>query len=146
MDTVDEHSTAEDFHRRRGGLVPPVAASPTHPFGPRRQQDSMTYVRHTGLTYVIDAGTEVRAVGAGLVVLSERVPGFGLLVIVDHGGYHSLYAHLQEFTVEAGQRIADRTVVGLSGESGSLEGPKLYFELRRQGQPIDPTDWFIRRE
>lgn len=146
MDHLDENPTQIDFHRRRGGLVPPVPWSPSHLFGPRKQQDSMTYVRHTGLTYVIDAGTEVRAVGAGLVALAERVPGYGLLVIVDHGGYHSLYAHLQEFHVEAGQTISDRTVLGLTGETGSLEGPKLYFELRRGGQPIDPMDWFIRRE
>ncbi len=145
LERVEGHVTGRDFHRRRGGLVPPVAAAPDHPFGPRKQEGSMTYVRHTGLTYFVDAGTEVRSVGEGLVVIAGRMPGFGKVVIVDHDGYHSLYAHLKEFSVEAGDAVGDRQVVGLSGETGSLEGPKLYFELRRQGQPIDPAEWFIRR-
>jgi murein hydrolase activator len=146
FEDLDRNSTAEDFHRRRGGLVPPVASAPDHLFGPRKQADSMTYIRHTGLTYLVGIGTEVRSVGAGVVVLADRLPGFGKLIIIDHGSYHSLYAHLSEFSVEAGTQVADRALLGLSGESGSLEGPKLYFELRRLGQPIDPEDWFIRRE
>ena len=133
-----------DFHRNKGALIPPVNAEPDHPFGPRQRRDSFTEVRHTGVTYVIGEGTTVRSVGDGTVVEVDRLPGFGKTVIVDHGNeYHSLYAHLSTSDVEEGDEIEERATIGRSGESGSLEGPKLYFELRRQGHPIDPEEWFV---
>lgn len=142
----DSFRSTEDFHRRKGALLPPVGAEPTHRFGPRKQDGSMSYIRHTGLTYMIDAGIDVRSVAAGVVVFADRLEGFGLLVIVDHGGgYHSLYAHLEEFSVAPGQRIGHRALVGQSGQSGSLEGPKLYFELRQNSIPVDPVEWFVRQ-
>ncbi len=140
-----KNPSTKDFHRYKGTLIPPVKGSPDHAFGPRKQRKSSSYVRHTGYTYFVEQGTEVRAAAAGVVTFAERFEGFGLLIIIDHGtGYHSLYAHLDEFSVEAGDRVKKGERVGLSGESGSLDGPKLYFELRKKGKPIDPSDWFIR--
>ena len=144
---LDRHETGEDFHRRKGALIPPVGGSIAHGFGPRKQAGSMSFVRHTGLTYLVESGTEVRSVAPGRVVFADRLDGYGRLLIVDHGGgYHSLYAHLSEFGVATGQQIRGREVVGRSGESGSLEGPKLYFELRQQGVPVNPQEWFVRHE
>lgn len=134
----------DDFHRRKGALLPPVRATPDHLYGPRQREGSYTEVRHTGVTYMIDAGTEVSAVAAGTVVMADRMPGYGKVVIVDHGDdYHSLYAHLEDIEVDVGDELPGRETIGTSGESGSLEGPKLYFELRRQGRPVDPEKWFV---
>lgn len=144
---LDRYETGEDFHRRKGALIPPVAGEPVHRFGPRKQEGSMSFVRHSGLTYEVEEGTEVRGVANGEVVFADRLAGYGRLVIVDHGGgYHSLYAHLREVRVSEGERIGAREVVGTSGQSGSLEGPKLYFELRQQGVPVDPVEWFVRHD
>lgn len=144
LERLRDLPASEDFHRRKGALIPPVPGQPDHPFGPRRREGSFTEIRHTGVTYLIDAGAEVRSVAGGEAVLAQRLPGFGKVVIVDHGGgYHSLYAHLQEFSVEVGDEVRARQMVGLSGETGSLEGPKFYFELRRQGRPVDPQQWFV---
>jgi septal ring factor EnvC (AmiA/AmiB activator) len=52
---------------------------------------------------------------------------------------------MSAFAIELGQKVSRGDTLGQSGESGSLEGPKLYFELRKNGQPINPSDWFIRR-
>lgn len=145
MDTLLEHETGEDFHRRKGALIPPVGTKPVAKFGQRKQDNSMSYVRHTGLTYRVDLGTDVRAVADGLVVHARRFEGFGRLLIVDHGdNYHSLYAHLKGVTVEVGDSVQRGQTVAISGASGSLEGPKLYFELRHDGKPIDPASWFVR--
>ncbi len=135
-----------DFHRLKGTLRRPIAGEEvTHGYGPRQREGSFTKNRHTGLTYVVEEGTPVRAVADGEVVARERMPGFGKLVIVDHGDeYHSIYAHLSEIEVEEGQAVERRSVLGASGETGSLEGPKFYFEFRRRGQPIDPEAWFIQ--
>lgn len=147
LEQLIEHETGEDFHRRKGTLLPPVAAEPDETFGRQKQDNSVTYVRHTGLTYRVAPGTDVRAVAEGLVVLAKRFEGYGNLVIVDHGdGYHSLYAHLQEMAVEVGGEIERGSTVGSSGATDSLDGPKLYFELRHDDEPIDPSPWFLRRE
>lgn len=142
-----EHETGEDFHRRKGTLLPPVAAEADETFGRKKRENSVTYVRRTGLTYRVDAGTDVRTVADGLVVLAKRLEGYGNLVIVDHGdGYHSLYAHLEETGVDVGGEISQGTTVGRAGATDSLDGPKLYFELRHNDEPIDPSPWFLRRE
>ena len=144
LERLETDPSDDDFHRNKGALLPPVSAEPEHPFGPRRRSDSYTKVRHTGVTYMIDEGTSVRSVAAGTVVEADRFPGYGKLVIIDHGDeHHSIYAHLESFAVEIGDEINARDVIGSSGQSGSLEGPKLYFELRRQGRPVDPQEWFV---
>lgn len=133
-----------DFHRQKGAIIPPVSQAIDHPFGPREREDSPTAVRHTGLTYLVESGTDVHSIGDGLVVAARRFPGFGKVIIVDHDGdYHSLYAHLEGFEVDEGDRVDSRQIIGRSGESGSLEGPKLYFEMRHRGVPFDPVEWFV---
>jgi septal ring factor EnvC (AmiA/AmiB activator) len=68
--------------------------------------------------------------------------GFGRLVILDHGAeYFSVSGHLAEMSVAVGDRVARGGVIGAVGETGSLSGPKLYFEIRRGGEPLDPRDW-----
>lgn len=75
------------------------------------------------------------------MVFAKRFRGYGLMVVVDHGGkHHSLYAHLAELGVDVGQPVAGGDMVGLSGEGG-LENPGVYFEMRHQGRPEDPLDW-----
>ncbi len=144
LEQLIDHETGEDFHRKKGTLLPPVSAEPNVGFGRREQEDSPSYVRHTGLTYEIEEGRTVRAIAEGLVVFAERLEGYGKLVIVDHGGgYHSLYAHLDEIAVKADEEVGRGAQLGSSGATGSLEGPKLYVELRADGEPIDPAPWFI---
>lgn len=140
-----QNPSRRDFHRLKGTLVPPVSKSPEHTYGPRKQRTSSSYIRHTGYTYMVEAGTEVKATASGLVVYAERFEGYGRVVIIDHGSsYHSLYAHLDKIEVEAGQKVDRGEKLATSGASGSLEGPKLYFELRHKGLPINPRQWFIR--
>jgi septal ring factor EnvC (AmiA/AmiB activator) len=138
-------SQSRDFHRRKGGLTPPVSKKPSQRFGPRKQDDYLSYVRHTGWTYRIPPNTEVRAVASGEVVYARRLEGYGDVVILAHGRhYHTVYAHLRALDVEPGDEVEQGSVVGRSGETGSLDGPKLYFEMRREGTPIDPEPWFVR--
>lgn len=144
LELLNPLTSRDGFYRQKGALLPPVGGEPDHPFGPRQRRESYTTVRHTGVTWEIEAGTEVRSVADGTVAEVDRMPGYGKLVIVDHGDdHHAVYAHLGEHRVEAGDEIDARDVVGMSGETGSPEGPRLYFELRRQGQPVDPEEWFV---
>jgi septal ring factor EnvC (AmiA/AmiB activator) len=140
-----KNDTSRDFHRLKGTLMSPVSTPVTFGYGPRKQSESVSYVRHTGLTFKIEEQTSVKVVASGLVVFAGRFEGFGKMVIVDHGQeYHSLYAHLGTLNVAVGKSLERGGVVGTSGQTGSFEGPKLYFELRKQGQPIDPSPWLIQ--
>lgn len=142
-----KNDTARDFHRLKGTLIPPVAGSPVAVFGPRAQGKTKVSTRHTGYTWKISAGTPLKAAAAGLIVYAHRFEGYGNLVIIDHGGgYHTLYAHLKSIGVEMGQTVPRGHLIGMTGETGSLEGPKLYFELRHDGTAIDPAAWFVRHD
>jgi len=99
------------------------------------------YWWHQGaIDIVADAGTPVRAADNGRVVTVERLTtGYGYHVVLDHQtGYTSLYAHLSQINVELGQKISKGHVIGAIGSTGRSTGPHLHFEVRENGQPVDP--------
>jgi septal ring factor EnvC (AmiA/AmiB activator) len=128
----------------RGSLPWPVEGRVLAAFGRRKHPRFDTYTIHNGLEIDAAPGTPVRAVHGGTVVFADRFRGYGLLVVIDHGGkHHSLYAQLGEAAVRQGQAVAAGEVVGSAGEGGG-EGPGLYFEMRYQGRAEDPADWLKR--
>lgn len=91
------------------------------------------------------AGTPVKAVAEGTVAYAGWMRGYGNLLILDHGGgYHTLVAHLASVAQEVGAQVAAGDVVGEVGDTGSLKGAYLYFEIRRAGQAVDPAPWLVR--
>ena len=98
-----------------------------------------------GLLIGANAGTPVRAVADGSVVYAEWMSGFGLILIVDHGnGYMSLYAHNDAVLRDAGDAVRRGDQVSTVGTSGGHGRPALYFELRRNGDPVNPDVWLRR--
>ncbi|MNM49512.1 Murein hydrolase activator EnvC precursor [compost metagenome] len=86
------------------------------------------------------------AVADGTVVFSDWMTGYGMILIVDHGnGYMSLYAHNDALLRDAGARVRRGEAVAKVGNSGGQGVTALYFELRRGGQPVDPTTWLQRQ-
>ena len=125
----------------KGSLPWPVTGRVRSGFGRRKHPRFDTYTLHNGIEIESSFETPVAVVHEGTVVFAERFRGYGLLVVVDHGGkHHSLYAHLAESRVGVGQRLAAGDVIGLVGGSG-IDGPGLYFEMRAQGRPEDPLEW-----
>ncbi len=101
-----------------------------------------TVTVQNGLDIAAPAGAPVRAVAAGKVVHAGWFKGYGNLIIVDHGeGYHSLVAHLGSMQTAMGEEVGAGTVLGTVGDSGSLKGAYLYFEIREHGRPVDPRPW-----
>jgi murein DD-endopeptidase MepM/ murein hydrolase activator NlpD len=88
-------------------------------------------------------GTPVRAAARGRVeYTSEDYGTYGQMIILNHGdGYFTLYGHLSEIGVAVGQEIEAGREIARSGESGSLKGPILHFEVRKGGSPLDPEHW-----
>ncbi|MDM5142154.1 peptidoglycan DD-metalloendopeptidase family protein [Aeromonas bestiarum] len=91
-------------------------------------------------------GTQVKAVAPGQVVYADWLDGFGMLLVIDHGrGYMSLYGHNQSLLRQVGQSVEQGEPVALVGDSGGQDRPGLYFEIRYQGEAINPTKWLAKR-
>lgn len=125
-----------------GGLGWPLSGNLLARFG-GRMPDGRT---SAGVLIGAPTGSTVTAVADGSVVFSEWMTGYGLILIVDHGnGYMSLYAHNESLLRDAGDRVKRGDAVAKVGTSGGQGTPALYFELRRNGQPVDPSSWLQRR-
>ncbi len=124
-----------------GGLGWPVSGNLLAGFGSLAPDGR----RSSGLLIAAAAGTPVKAVAEGSVVYAEWMTGYGLLLIVDHGnGYMSLYAHNDALLKRAGDRVRQGDAVATVGHSGGHGRPALYFELRRNGSPVNPATWLRR--
>jgi murein DD-endopeptidase MepM/ murein hydrolase activator NlpD len=94
---------------------------------------------HTGVDIAAPHGTPVRAAADGTVLYAGWYGGYGKLVVLDHGqGVSTLYGHLSQILVTAGQRVGRNHLIGRVGSTGYSTGPHLHFEVRRNGRPIDP--------
>ena len=95
-----------------------------------------------GVVIAMGAGMPVHAVAAGQVVYAGYVRGFGWLIILDHGhGLMSLYGQNRSLLEKVGTSIKATQVIAESGDTGDASLPGVYFEMRRQGRPIDPLNW-----
>lgn len=95
---------------------------------------------HTGLDFGIPLGTPVKSTMNGKVVYAGwNNEGYGNLVIVQNGAYKTYYAHLSSIPVQVGQQVQAGSVIGISGSTGNSTGPHVHYEIRLNGQPIDPA-------
>jgi septal ring factor EnvC (AmiA/AmiB activator) len=137
---------APPFPSLRGRLPDPVRGALLGGYGRVLAPDARTATFRKGVVWEAPVGTPVYAVAAGRVRYAGRFRGYGNVVILDHGSDHfTVSAHLDRIDVALGDPVAAGTVIGAVGETGSLEGSQLYFEIRRGGEALDPADWLARR-
>jgi len=130
---------AEPFADLRGRLNWPLRGKVVVRFGATAVDGERS---SQGVLIAAKDGSEVRAVSHGRVVYADWLRGYGLLLIIDHGeGYLSLYGYNETLLKEAGDWVDAGEVVATSGDSGGRKTAGLYFELRRDGKPIDPAAW-----
>ena len=134
---------ALDFRDARGQLMWPVQGALINDYGDSRVDGRL---RWNGVTVGAPRGSPVRSVHAGRVVYADWLPGLGLLVIVDHGlGYMSLYGHNESILTESGAGVAAGQPIAQVGDSGGQRQSALYFEIREDGDPVDPRPWMNAR-
>jgi septal ring factor EnvC (AmiA/AmiB activator) len=134
--------TGPGFASLRHALAPPVDAPIARGFGRVVDDEFFTETFRNGVEYDASFGTPVRAVASGDVRFAGWFRGFGRIVILDHGDdYFSVSGHLSEMAVAVGDRVGRGAVIGAVGDTGSLSGPQLYFEIRRGGEALDPREW-----
>jgi septal ring factor EnvC (AmiA/AmiB activator) len=133
---------ATPFASLRGALPPPVAGRVLRRFGRVLDAEYRTETFRKGVDFAVERGEPVYAVAAGEVRYAGWFAGYGRMVILDHGdGYFSVSGHLDELGVELGQWLAPGDALGSAGETGSLTGARLYFEIRRGAEALDPAEW-----
>jgi murein hydrolase activator len=130
----------------RGRLDWPVRGPVIAPFGKFKHPEFSAEVVRKGIDLEAPIGEEIKAVEKGRVVYADRFSGYGKMVIVDHGDrYYTIYGHLSEILKKMGDAVGRGEALGRAGDSDSLAGSKLYFEIRKDGHSLDPVPWFRKR-
>jgi murein DD-endopeptidase MepM/ murein hydrolase activator NlpD len=113
-------------------------------FGWRVHPIYKTEKLHTGMDFTASIGTEIYATGNGVVSKLEKDGrGYGNNIIINHGyGYETLYGHMSRFNVRLGQKVNRGDLIGFVGNTGSSTGPHLHYEVRKNGNPVNPVNFY----
>lgn len=127
-----------------GRLLTPVPGAPvTSPFGYRIHPIYGTSRLHTGIDYGADTGVAIRASADGVVVSAGWYGGYGNATIIDHGGgIATLYGHQSTISVSSGGKVTQGQTIGRVGCTGDCTGPHVHYEVRVNGDPVNPANYF----
>ena len=135
--------TGLDISDKKGRLSMPLKGKVLNKFGRQKDRQLGSFIVHNGINIKAKTGMSVHSIFDGKVLYTGELDGYGNLVIIGHGkDYHSLYGHLDSIAVKKNQVVKIGETIGLSGDTGSLVGETLYFEMRKKGEPIEPVRWF----
>ena len=127
------------FASLKGTLKWPVHGKITSRYGETKKGGKL---KSRGITFASAAGTEVHAISSGTVVYADWFRNLGLLLILDHGnGFMSLYGYNEVLLKKAGDRVGKNNPIARTGDTGGQKYPGLYFEIRREGTPLNPSLW-----
>ncbi|MEO1207944.1 MAG: peptidoglycan DD-metalloendopeptidase family protein [Cyanobacteria bacterium J06638_20] len=128
--------------RGTGVFIYPVNGRLTSGFGQRRHPILGTSRFHAGVDFGASQGTTIRAADSGKVIFSGWYGGYGRAVVIDHGGgITTLYAHASRLYVNVGQVVSQGQAIAAVGSTGLSTGPHLHFEVRQNGNPVNPMPY-----
>ena len=131
------------FSKNSGKLPWPLKGKPDLRFGESKK--NVSGVQSTGVTFNAKRGTKIQAIFPGTVVFADWFDNYGWLIIIDHGDeFMSLYAHAEGLYKNVGDYVTQGEMIAVVGDSGDTDQTRLYFEIRRQGTPVDPAKWCVR--
>jgi septal ring factor EnvC (AmiA/AmiB activator) len=131
-----------DFAAAKGRLLWPVEGKVTRWFGLQKDKRFGTSTFNGGIDIRAERRADVHAAHSGRADYVDWLPGYGQCIILNHGGgYFTLYAHTSAVFVTAGDLVRAGDVIASVGETGSLHGPVLHFEIRKDAEPINPAPW-----
>jgi len=132
----------QSFRTYQGLLNMPVEGTISANYGKYIEPHSGAANFRSGIEIKTHRGAPIRAVFSGKAVFSDWLKGYGNVVIIAHGnGYHSVYAHAEELFLSRGEPVKRGDVIATVGDTGSLSGTALYFEIRHHGNPVNPMEW-----
>ncbi len=137
-----EKIKTKDFTSFKGLLNMPVKGKIISFFGPYKNTKFNVKNFRSGIDIKADRGEPIHAVCYGLIIYSSWFKGYGNMIIIAHGeNYYSVYAHIEELFKTKGDKIEKDEVIATVGDTGSMVGSGLYFELRHHGKPMNPLEW-----
>ena len=134
--------SAGAFSSFKGLLKMPVKGKIISFFGRHTNSQSKSVTFKTGIDIKADRGEPIYSVYDGQILYSRWFKGYGNMIIIDHGNhFYTVYAHAEELFKAKGDYVEAGEVIATVGDTGSMIGPKLYFELRHHGRPVNPLEW-----
>jgi len=135
-------SHPELFTDVKGLLMLPVKGKIIHFYGTYTDTRFNLINFRSGINIEADRGEPVHAVFKGTTLYASWFKGYGNMIIIDHGDhYYTVYAHAEELFKQKGDPVEAGEVIATVGDSGSVNGPGLHFEVRYHGKPVDPMHW-----
>ena len=132
----------KSFTLAKGLLNMPVKGKITYFFGSYTNKKFGVVNFRSGVIIKAERGEPIRAVHDGRILYASWLKGYGNMIIIDHGeSYYTVYAHAEELFASKGDTIEKGEVVATVGDTGSLVGSGLHFEVRHRGKPVDPLKW-----
>ena len=130
------------FSKQKGRLPIPVQGNIISTFGTVKNGDYKSFTFQSGIDIRVERGEPVRSVFKGEVMFAQWLKGYGNLVIINHGdNYYTLYAHVEEMFKRKGDTVGAGEVIATAGDTGSIKGLCLHFEVRHHGKPMNPMNW-----
>jgi septal ring factor EnvC (AmiA/AmiB activator) len=138
----DKNTSQLSFSDQKGLLIMPVNGKIINLFGTYKNPKYNITNFRSGIDIKADRGEPIRAVFKGRLIYSEWFKGYGNMIIINHGNsYYTVYAHLEETFKSKGDTVDAGEVIATVGDTGSMTGAKLYFEVRHHGKPMNPLKW-----
>lgn len=135
-----------DFAERQGHIPPPARGKLIRGFGPYQDRYGNTLMAG-GIDLAVPPATPVTAMHGGRIIFSDQMPGYGKLVIIDHGSqYYSLVSGLDSLNKTKNEEVSAGEVIGTFGQPNGLINPGLHIEIRHGATPIDPLPWLDRSQ
>ncbi|OGP61102.1 MAG: hypothetical protein A2V65_02905 [Deltaproteobacteria bacterium RBG_13_49_15] len=139
---IPDQTHSFPFLSMKGLLDMPVRGKIVSGFGHYKDARLNVITSRNGIEILADEGSPIRTVLGGTIIYADWFRGYGNLMIIDHGtGFYTVYAHAHELFKGSGERVDTGEVIATVGDTGSLMGPKLYFEIRNHEKPLDPLQW-----
>lgn len=139
---MQQNSGSDQIVHGNGTFIWPCNGPITSPFGYRTHPIFGTAIYHSGIDIGVDYNTPIHAADGGTVILAGWCGGYGNAVIIDHGnGLQTLYGHNTSVAVSEGQTVSQGQVIAYSGSTGYSTGPHCHFEVRRNGEAVDPMGY-----
>ncbi len=144
--TNSKTQTSSSIPKTTGGFIRPVSGPVTSTYGTRLHPIFKKYITHTGVDLGMPIGAQVKAANSGKVIYVGWYGGYGKVVIIDHGKVNgipvtTLYAHLSSYGVSNGANVTKGQVIGNVGTTGYATGPHLHYEVRENGQHVNPAKY-----
>lgn len=130
------------FSSRQGSLPVPAAGEIVETFNSKMDAGSRSILYNNGIIITAAKGKPIRAIHEGVVMFADWFKEYGKVMIIDHGEhYYSLIAHAEQFLKNTGDVVKSGETIATVGNTGSPAEPRLYFEIRHYGKPVDPKEW-----